>query len=400
MLLSVLVVTGAVCFGLVASAAVRSRARATDGVRTETEPLLVRSVLLYTALSDANATGTTSFLKGGLEPPALRERYVFDLRLASDSLATLTHPAGGSRGVERAVRSITEQLPVYSGLVEAARANNRQGFPVGAAYLRAASTLLTATILTEANQVYANEAARLSGDYGTGTAPGSLAILVVLVVLALALLAGAQVYLARTTRRLINVPMAAATAVLLALSIWAVVALIVEQNALTRARRASGSVELLSASRVLLSRAQSDQSLILASRGSDETDPADFNVVMRALAPPRGLLGAATPSQTSTVGRRLGAELAAYQAESAHINALEQSGEISQAADAAASSAHGAPLGRDLSRLTTAAQGRFSAEAGDAVAALAGLSIAIPVLTVLGAALALFGLGQRLEEYR
>jgi hypothetical protein len=399
-LLSVLVITGALCFGLIASLAERSRAHAANGVRTQTEPLLVQSVLLYTALSDANATATTTFLKGGLEPPVLRARYLADLRVASDSLATLTRQAGGAGGVDGAVKSITEQLPVYSGLVEAARANNRQGFPVGAAYLRTASSLLTVTILPEANRIYGTETTRLSSDYGTGTAVSSLIILVVVVVLALALLAGAQVYLARTTRRIINVPMAAATVLLLALSIWSVVGLIAEQNALASARRASDSVELLSASRVLLSRAESDQSLILANRGSDQADPADFSVVVRALAPPRGLLGAAASSQTSAAGHRLKAEFNAYRAETDRIAGLEQSGNISQATNTGASSSEGAVLSRDLSQLSTASQNRFTAHATDATGSLAGLSVAIPVLTVLAAALAVFGLGQRLEEYR
>jgi hypothetical protein len=71
-LASVLAVAGAVCFGVIATAAERSRAQAAQAVRVETEPLLVQAVTLYTALSDANATVTTTFLQGGLEPPARR----------------------------------------------------------------------------------------------------------------------------------------------------------------------------------------------------------------------------------------------------------------------------------------------------------------------------------------
>jgi hypothetical protein len=179
-----------------------------------------------------------------------------------------------------------------------------------------------------------------------------------------------------------------------------VVGLIGEQNALASARRASDSVELLSASRVLVSRAQSDQSLTLANRGSDQADPADFNVVMRALAPPGGLLGAAASSQTSAASHRLNDEFAAYRTEASRISALEQSGNVSEATNAGASGSEGAVLSRDLSQLSTASQKRFTARARDATGSLAGLSIAIPVLTVIGAALAIFGVAQRLEEYR
>src|ERR1700686_2674673 len=81
-LISALVVLGAVCFGLVAALTEGSRAQAAQAVRTETEPLLVDAVTLYSALSDANGTVTTNFLTGGLEPAARRARYLADLRAA------------------------------------------------------------------------------------------------------------------------------------------------------------------------------------------------------------------------------------------------------------------------------------------------------------------------------
>ena len=324
-LLTVLVVISALCFGSIASLAERSRSKAAERVRTQAEPLLVNSVLLYTALSDAHATATTTFLKGGLEPPALRARYLADLRLASDSLATLTHEADKSVDVAAAVKSITEELPLYSGLIEAARADSRQGFPIGAAYLRAASARLTGTILPQANRLYATEAGQLSDDYGRGTGKSALIVLIVVLVLALILLVGAQVFLARLSRRIINLPMAAATVVLVALSVWSVVGLINEENALSSARSDSDSVELLSASRVLLSRAQSDQSLTLANRGSDQTDPADRRAVLRVLARRDGLVAAAAGTTAPAAAHRLRAELGSYRAETARVAALERS---------------------------------------------------------------------------
>ena len=368
-------------------------------MRTQTEPLLVHSVLLYTALSDANATATRTFLKGGLEPPALRARYLADLRLASDSLAALTHEAGKSVDVGAAVKSITEELPVYSGLVEAARANNRQGLPVGAAYLRTASASLTRAILPQANRLYATEAARLSDDYGRGTGKFALIVLTVVLVLALILLVGAQVFLVRLCRRIINLPMAAATVLLVSLSVWSVVGLINEENALSSARSDSDSVELLSASRVLLSRAQSDQSLVLANRGSDQADAADLGAVLRVLGRRDGLVTAAAGATAPAAGQRLRRELAAYRAETAHVAALERS-QISAATSSGGTSPAAVRLGADLSRLDTAAQSRFATAAADAVSSLSGLSIAIPLITVIGGALAVFGLRQRLEEYR
>jgi hypothetical protein len=407
-LVSILVVAGAVCFGVIATSAERSRARAAQAVRTQTEPLLVQAVNLYSALSDANATATTTFLTGGLEPPARRARYLQDLRLASESLARLTREVGGSAGGRTA--ALTGELPAYSGLVEAARANNRQGLPVGAAYLRQASVLLTGTILPAADQLYATEARRLSDDYSSGTATVAFVVLTLVAAVSLGLLGLTQLYLARVSRRILNVPMLLATMLLGVLSIWALVGLIGEQNALARAHRVgSDSVEVLSATRVLLSRAQSDESLTLVNRGSDETDPADFKVVMRALAPHGGLIGEvaalAHGTGTRTAADQLATDFASYRAETTRVAALEANGQIVPAIGLAVRSAASprSPADRlsaNLAGQIAAAQRRFTSAAADATSSLGGLSIAIPVLTLLAGALALIGLRQRLSEYR
>jgi hypothetical protein len=406
-LVSILLLAGAVGFGVIATVAERSRAQAAQAVRTETEPLLVQAVTLYTAVSDASATATTTFLKGGLETPARRARYLQDLRHATDSLTALTRQVGGTVDERTAVRTIAEQLPVYTGLVEAARANNRQGFPVGAAYLRQASAVLSGSILPAADHLYATEAKRLSDGYGTGTATAALVVLAVVIAVALGLLVITQRYLARLSRRILNVPTLLATVVLVAVSAWAIVGLVGEQNALATARRSSDSVEVLSATSVLLSRAQSDQSLTLANRGSDEIDPKDFVAVMRTLAPNSGLLGEVTTLAGSTgstaAAHQLVAEFASYQVETSQIAGLESTGRILDAikrASSATASSIAERMTANVAGQITAAQGRFSRSASDAGSSLAGLSIAIPLLAALAAVLALIGLRQRLGEYR
>jgi hypothetical protein len=412
-LASILILIGAVVCGAVATSAERSRDRAAEAVRNQTEPLLAEAVTLYTALSDANATATTTFLTGGLEPPARRAHYLDDLRVASVALATLTRDVGTSARAGGAVVTITQQLPLYAGLVESARANNLQGFPVGAAYLRQASALLTGTVLPAADRLYATEAERLSDDYGSGTSTATFVAFAIAVAVALGLLLLAQLYLRRLSHRVFNVPMAAATYLLLALAVWGLLGMIGEQNALARARRdGSDPVAALSATRVLFSRAQSDESLTLVNRGSDETDPADFARVMRVLAPTRGSGGllaevAALDRRTGTSGaaRALDAEFASYRTETDRISGLQSSGQTPQAialavASAASSSSPNDRVVANLSDQINAAQRRFERAAADATSSLASLTVSIPLLMVLAAALALLGLRQRLGEYR
>jgi hypothetical protein len=412
-LASTLVVIAAVACGAVAVSAERFRARAAEAVRSQTEPLLAQAVILYTALSDANATATTTFLTGGLEPPARRSHYLADLRVAGDALATLTREVGTAPAPHAAVLTITEQLPVYAGLVESARASNRQGFPVGASYLRQASGLLTGTMLPAADRLYATEAERLNRDYDSGTATGTLVAFALSAALVLALLLAVQVYVAQISHRVFNVPMVLATIVLVGATVWGLVGMIGAQNALVRAQRnGSDSVEALSATRVLLSRSQTDESLTLVNRGTDETDPLDFPAVMAVLEPARGsggLLGevAALERRTgmATAARRIDTEFAAYRIGATNILALEAAGQTETAINAAVSAAAnprspGDELVATLTARLNAAQQRFASAASDATSSLTGLALGIPLLIAIAALLALLGLRQRLGEYR
>ena len=405
-LLAVSLALGAILFGAIATYAEHSRSQAAHTIRTQTEPLLVDATALYTALSDANATATTTFLQGGLEPASRTARYAGDLNGATSALAALAGSLGTSPAAGPAIARLTGQLPVYTGLIATARANNRQGFPVGAAYLRRASALLGGSILPAANQLYTTVAKRLSDAYASGTASAALLALAVVAAAALALLLVAQRFLLRASRRILNPPIVAGTLVLAVVSIWALVGLLEEGSSLNTARRESDAVEALSATRVLISRAQSDQSLTLVNRGSDQTDPADFTAVLSALtrrAGPLDELGVlARQGGTGREVARIDGELAAYRTASAAVAQHQQQGLSLEAASIAArrSGPAAAKLDGELDRSTAAAQGRFAARAADATSSLSGLWLAIPALTLLALALSIAGLRPRIEEYR
>lgn len=405
-LVSILVVVGAVCFGAIATGAEQSRERAAKSARSQTEPLLVQATNLYTALSDANATVATGLLSGGLETAAKRQRYLNDLRVASGALSTLTREAGSAPNAPAALGTIADELPTYSGLIETARANNRLGFPIGAAYLRQAALLMTSRLLRAADHLYTIEAERLNDDYRAGTATSALVTFAAASAVALILLLLAQWYVTRISRRVLNVPMVVATVALAAVSVWGIVGLLSAQNSLETAQRnGSDPVEALSAATVLLSRAQGDLSLTLVNRGTDVTDPADFGVVGRVLARPAGLINEisalARRTGTTVTTQRFDNDYTAYRAKARQVMQLEDGGQLTRAILLAPqASAISEQLSRDLAQQTDAAQGRFTRAAADATSALSGLAFAIPLITVLAAALALVGLRQRINEYR
>jgi hypothetical protein len=404
-LISISVIVGAVVFGAVATGAEQSRERAAKAARSQTELLLAQATSLYTSLSDANATVGTGLLSGGLETEASRQRYQRDLVVATNALSQLTREAGTAATASVALGTIADQLPVYSGLIETARANNRLGYPIGAAYLRGAATVMT-SMLQAADHLYRTEAGRLDDDYRTGSATSTLITFAVASAIALILLVLAQWYVARISRRILNVPMVVATFAVAAVSVWGVIGLVNEQNALETAQRnGSDSVEALSAATVLLSRAQGDLSLALVSRGTDTRDPLDFKLVSGVLGRPGGVF-----AEIASLGRRTGttaatmradADYAAYQAQANQITNLEETGQTKAAiAGVQDASNISEQLSSDLGGQIGAAQARFKRSAADATSALDGLAFAIPLITVLAALLALVGLRQRINEYR
>lgn len=411
-LASVLLVIGAAVFAAVGSGAVSARRQAARSAASETEPLLVAAEGLYGSLSDADAAAATTFLTGGLEQPARRARYTADLRAASGQLATLAQ-AGSSVQARAAVRTLATDLPAYSGLVETARANNRQGFPVGAAYLRQASTLMGAQMLPAAARLYEAEARRLSGDYDSGGSAGALVGIVVVACALLALLTAIELYLYRLTSRMFNVPMVLATVVVLALGVWMIVGALDEQHSLERAQQTgSDSVQVLSAARILALRAQGDEGLALVARGGDEADLADFEAAAGRLgsaATPGSLLGEAAAiargSGTLAAVDRLSGALARYQVAHRRIVTAERGGRFNEAVSLAVGP-HAQELSlsdtvnSELVADITAAQRRFESAASEAGSALGGLWLAIPLLSALSAVLALWGVAQRLGEYR
>jgi hypothetical protein len=390
------------------------------------ERRLVSAVDLSASLSDAHAIAASSFLAGGPEPAVSRRRYARQLQRASSRVAVFASKIGASQASGSAVRRITEKLPVYAGYIDDARANHRENFPVGSAYLRRASQTMREEILPAAGDLYRIEAQRLTTSYRAGVSPASVLGVALAGCAMLALLLATQVYMARATRRVVNPRLALATVAMLGLLIWILAAFAQQQSALAQAQReGSDPVELLTVTRILASRAQANESIALAARGGGDGEPrlADvdrgFQAVTRPIGvarrgPARGSGGllhqAAVIAGDSPAG--VDAIYAAYRRYlAAHRRVAEQeqrgdfSGAVTLAIGAgtgasASTTAAAAALNRALTDEVGRAQRRFDSAMSRANAGLDGLAVGIPLLTVLSALLALLGVRQRLQEYR
>ncbi|HTD51343.1 MAG TPA: hypothetical protein VK771_12125, partial [Acidimicrobiia bacterium] len=130
-------------FGLVAAVAITQRAGAISDARNHAAQL-VRIQSIRSNLTQADAAATNAFLVGGLEPVDQRTSYRDGIAGAT---AAITSASAGSTADAIVLATTNQQLAQYTGLIESARANNRQGFPLGAAYLRQASNLLRLDVL-------------------------------------------------------------------------------------------------------------------------------------------------------------------------------------------------------------------------------------------------------------
>ena len=145
---AVLLVTGLAVSGALAVLQLSARNDAARDVEHESAPMLADAEGLYRDLADADATASRAFLTGSTESAAVRARYDRDLERASARLTSIADAVGHASATSPAVIRIGHALPVFAARIASARANDRLGFPVGAAYLRDASDLMRRWLLS------------------------------------------------------------------------------------------------------------------------------------------------------------------------------------------------------------------------------------------------------------
>jgi hypothetical protein len=261
----IVTVLACLMFGVFAFVAASSRSSALSDARAGAAQL-VRVQAIRTNLVSADANLTNAFLVGGLEPPAARASYQQGIATASQTLAVA---AGDNAGDAVVLAKINDAVTRYTGLVESARANNRLGYPLGAAYLRQATTLLRTDALPPLEGLGTTVQRRV--DHAYSASADATAWLVTGLLVPLVVLLGAQVWLAIRTRRLFNLPLVTATAVVVVVGIalsgvmwWSL-----DKAKSTRTNAYFTTLELASA-RIDAFDAKSSESLTLIARGQGQ----------------------------------------------------------------------------------------------------------------------------------
>ncbi len=223
---------------------------------------LIRVQQIQTNLLAADATATNSFLVGGLEPPAQRAAYDDAITAATVGIAAA---AAAEPADEEALAALNEQLVTYVALVEDARSNNRQGFPVGAQYQRIASGGLRADALPLLDNLVAANAGRAESQMVTW----QIAVLGVAGIAALGALFLVQTRLSRQFRRRLNPAVVAATGVVAVAWIIGLIAVGATGAAVRGIQDGSfADVNAVATARIEGFNAKSNESLTLIARGS------------------------------------------------------------------------------------------------------------------------------------
>ncbi len=399
-------VTIALCLvaGVVTSAAVSDRQSTLNTVLDNTEPFASSAQLLYSSLSIADASAATAFISGGLEPQSVRNSYTQAVGQAAAELA------GGAAGTDdpdtharQLSTGIATQLPVYAGLVETARTNNRSGHPVGAAYLGEASTLMQTKMLPMAEELHALQSATVVSTQRRYVAPPWLAgALVALAVIGLLV---AQVLLFRRWRRILNPGLIFASASMIGLFVWLAIAGSISAAA-TRHALDHGTIPLerLTESRILSQQARSDETLKLVRRDTTGQYDAAFDANVERLGEQLHDYGQGNEG-SARVNDAIAAR-AGWLAAHARMNETLAAGDHEGASIVAIgpgeadSSAQFTKLDSDIERAITETRNDLRSNVSRAALVLDGLSPGAIGLSIVASLWIALGLWTRLREYR
>ncbi len=230
---------------------------------------LVRVQNIQSTLFRADALATTAFLTGGLEPPEQRAAYDEAIETVTRQI---TEAAEAQPADRAALADLSAAVTDYNATIAQARANNRQGFPVGAEYLRTASTGLRDTAVEGSAIPIAQALVAANAERAEDELGAQHPFLILLPGLAaLGVLWWVNRKLAARFHRRFNVGIAAAFITVAALTIVASVVASVQANNNSDLRTGSYDTSFReSTARTAGNDAKANESLRLISRGSGQ----------------------------------------------------------------------------------------------------------------------------------
>jgi hypothetical protein len=426
----VLLVVGCGIFWAVAAWVFSDLGNAVRTVGRDTVPSIVAAEKINVALADINANLANAILaKDDDTKPSWRT-----IKEDSDAIAhaLITASENVTYGVEEEgpIATMMSDLPVYFRLLGQAR-GRMQGDPLPDA--RAAFDLMQKTILPAAFALDDANFRHLTATYDLHRANQFVAVATLLLGLGAlgAVLIGIQLGLTRLTRRIINLPLLAATVMLGICALYLFFAVVNANSTLRAAKQDSfDSVHALWKARAVATDANAEESLYLLERGTplqQAHDEAFFRksaLVLSGLTPEEAV-AQATAGRYQGIKGFIGAELnnitypgereaaldmlrtfAAYLGIDRQLRDLERGGHHAEAFALDVGTAPGQSdwaferFDKALGRTLDINQRYFTGQIDSAFSLLAWARWVIPGVALAIAALSWFGLRPRISEYR
>lgn len=393
--------------GSVAGASMAGRESTATRTAHSTEALYTDVQNLSYDLADANATAATSLLSGAETPSQFSIRFQTDLARATALLSQASQQVSGDQYASERLTTLAQQIPVYSGLIGQAQAENRFGHPVAGAYLRQASDMLEAMLAETGNVITEQHGATESGI----DSASSLAVISLIVIL-LAIVALWQIgrRIARSSHRRLNAGLISGTAVLLGLFIWSLSSYGAASGDANLATADFSGIDAAQTQASQLSVAETYVALQQIDRGEDQgTDAGNATKALDAANPK---FGSTTVAGDATLRAAAEHDYAALDGCAEHAIGLATDGQYVSATAVMVGS--GASVGQsgceplaqnlytDLQHLDGVSQAKFDQDMSSLAGDYAGsAALAIGLLAgLIGAGVAAYGVDRRLAEYR
>jgi hypothetical protein len=401
------------------TASERSLSRSTGRVRNESGPVLIATQQVFSSLAEADAAATAEYLAGSGDGRDQRRLYEDALDRAARQIDVIASRIGDQADAHAALQDLLSAIARYSGAIETARATKAAGASGADASLAAALAISSSQITPAVSTLLIVTQQRITDDSHTTT----YTLVGLLAVLALVF---TQLVITRRTRRLVNLPLAAATLLVLVATVWLYVAAQRQQDDVGAARRVGlDSIGLTGTIQATAYRTKSAESLALigTAGNADQFATADKNAAAlldtkvsdelvgqarsgQALSA-KGLLVDASRSADTDREHASVAEILVrwqrYRDTSATIRSTTAtSGGVAAARTIATNQGNSTFNGFNLSVESFLADNRtqFVAKLDAASDRLRGLRLAMIILPLLAAALALWGVQLRWNEYR
>lgn len=392
-----------ICFAIAGYVGVSGARSSVNTIARDAVPSIVTAQTVRVKLLQMDSLASQEFLAGGADSGAqARVKYEAVRQELGEQLTIAAKNISFGKDEQTPLETLMNKVQAYNGLVEAARANNRQGFPVGAAYLRMASTMLHNEMLPQTQAIDQLNVKQLENEYASFKSASVIHIGVIAAagLALLAVLGYMQLFISKKMRRSFNLPLLAASAVVVALTAYSIVGMTLQRSNLGAAKEAS----FVSAYNWLEARgaaydAKTDQSLFLIALGAGAKYEESAKVKVEKLA------AAAAQNAQGDSASALSA-LRTYVQQDERIRGYDKAGKRAEAVNLALGNGtqEAQKSFDDLNQVLTAnlktATGSFDASIASAESNINLLDLAFIVLSLAVVALAYFGLTPRINEYR